>query len=436
MLDTLRRVYRALPLDHRTRAGVRSTLRRMARLLNPWGTSAYRPPSAEILRPPKSGRPDYLFFSLIDWHFRIQRPQHLAAEMAAAGHRVFYLSSELVEHPHPGFRIEALGGEGRLFQVRLHGSGSPSIYYSTPRRKIEAQLGAGLVSLLEWAQSSRVVLLVQHPFWLSVARAVPPGAVCRKLIYDCMDYHEGFDTFADSLRQAERELIQTADLTVVTSVWLRDFVAPNARRVALVRNAAEFAHFATPPADPYRDPGGRPVIGYYGALAEWFDVDLVRAVAERFSDALVLLLGHDQAHVQRALGDLPNVRFIGEVSYGDLPQYLHGFDVCLLPFRILPLTLATNPVKLYEYLSAGKPVVSVDLPEARECAGLVHVAAETEAFLAQVRQALASRGDRAAVAERQAYAASQTWRERGRELEREVECLPWQEPPRGSDLVY
>ena len=434
MLDTLKRLYRAMPLDHRTRAGVRSTLRRIARLLNSPGASAYRLPSAEILGASASGRPDYLFFAVIDWHFRIQRPQHLATELATTGHRVFYLSSEMVEHPRPGFRLEALGGEGRLFQVRLHASGSPSIYYSTPSRNVEAQLGAGLVSLLEWAQVERVLLLVQHPFWRSLALAVPQRKLYRKLIYDCMDYHEGFDTFADSLKKAELGLVRTADLTVVTSVWLRDLVAPNARRVALVRNASEFAHFATPPPIPYRDPSGRSVIGYYGALAEWFDVDLVRAVAERFSDALVLLLGHDQAHVQRALRDLPNVRFMGEVSYAELPRFLHGFDVCLLPFRIRPLTLATNPVKLYEYLSAGKPVVSVDLPEARECEGLIHVAAGTEAFLVQVRLALESGRDPAAAAVRQAFAASQTWRERARELELEVERLPWHGPLGGAGL--
>lgn len=425
MLDTLRRAYRALPLDHRTRARVRSVLRRIARLTNLWGSRVYQVPSAEILAPRDPRKPDYVFFSLIDWHFRIQRPQHLAREMVAAGHRCFYVSSELIEHPRPGFRVGDLGGEGRLFQVRLHGSGSPSIYFSTPSRKIGAQLAAGLRDLLEWAQVTHMVLLVQHPFWLSIARSVPREGVRSKLVYDCMDYHDGFDTFADSLRDAEQDLIRSADLTVVTSVWLRDFVAPNARQVALVRNAAEYAHFAIAPAHPFRDAKGRAVIGYYGALAEWFDVDLVRAVAKRFSDALVLLVGHDQAHVERALDDLPNVRFIGEVSYGDLPHFLHGFDVCLLPFRLLPLTLATNPVKLYEYLSAGKPVVSVDLPEARECAGLVRVAKGPDEFLVQVRQALEGRGDGEGIAARQAYAATQTWRERGRELERAIEGTPW-----------
>jgi glycosyltransferase involved in cell wall biosynthesis len=211
---------------------------------------------------------------------------------------------------------------------------------------------------------------------------------------------------------------------VVTSVWLRDFVTPQARRVALVRNAAEYSHFAKRPAECFRDPRGRAVIGYYGALAEWFDVELVRAVAARFTDCLVLLIGHDQAQIRRALADSPNVKLLGEVSYQELPYYLHGFDVCLLPFRIVPLTLATNPVKLYEYLSAGKPVVSVDLPEARQCEGTVMVAESAADFLMLVQAALESNQDGDAAAKRQAFAAEQTWQHRTLELQRAVESVP------------
>lgn len=418
MLATLRRAYRALPLSQRTRAGVRSMLRRVSWVVWPWRGvgGALLPPA-----PRDPSRPDYLIFSVIDWHFRTQRPQHLARELSAMGHRVFYLSSELAEHPRPGFRSESLDRAGRLFQVRLHARGSPAIYFAAPSEALESQLKSGLEGLLQWAGTNRLVCLVQHPFWVGLASQVH-GA---KLVYDCMDFHEGFDTFAEDLRQAERRLLRAADLTVVTSVWLKEYVAPLARRVALVRNAADYAYFATVPRERFRDSQGRAVIGYYGALAQWFDVDLVRAVAEQFDHCLILILGHDQAHIERALGDLANVQFLGEVSYSQLPYFLHGFDLCLLPFRILPLTLATNPVKLYEYLSAGKPVVSVDLPEARACDGMVRVAKDRGDFLRLVGQALEARGDGEAIARRQAFAATQTWQERGRALQAAVDAIPW-----------
>ncbi|MCQ3825395.1 glycosyltransferase, partial [Streptococcus agalactiae] len=78
----------------------------------------------------------------------------------------------------------------------------------------------------------------------------------------------------------------------------------------------------------------------------------------------------------------------GEVPYATLPYYLHGFDVCIVPFHITALTLATNPVKVYEYLSAGKPVVSVDLPEMQQFGTLVQVGHDGTAFIAAITRAL------------------------------------------------
>jgi glycosyltransferase involved in cell wall biosynthesis len=89
------------------------------------------------------------------------------------------------------------------------------------------------------------------------------------------------------------------------------------------------------------------------------------------------------------LSSCANVRLTGEKPYAELPQWLAGFDVCLIPFRITELTLATNPVKAYEYLSAGKPVVSVGLPELQQFGDLVYRAQDSDDFIAQVSRALA-----------------------------------------------
>src|SRR5207249_3841258 len=131
----------------------------------------------------------------------------------------------------------------------------------------------------------------------------------------------------------------------------------------IVHNGCEPGHFAERPQRVYVDRQRRPIIGYYGAIAEWFDTDLVLQLAGEIPSALILLVGADTAGVGEATRQIPNIVMTGEVPYNDLPFYLHAFDVCILPFKINELTLATNPVKAYEYLSAGKPVVSVDLPE-------------------------------------------------------------------------
>src|SRR3546814_10971732 len=149
--------------------------------------------------------------------------------------------------------------------------------------------------------------------------------------------------FRSDVLAAEASLTRDADLRVLAPAGRdRELAKANPNR-ALIRNAGEFEHFSKPPPGRYRDGAGRRIIGYYGAIADWFDVDLVRAVAREFPDCLVLLVGSDTAGVANRLADEPNVTMAGEVPYDRLPFYLHAFDLALLPFRIIPLTLATNP---------------------------------------------------------------------------------------------
>ena len=356
------------------------------------------------LAPPDGRVADVFVWSVIDWHFRTQRPQHLARALAAKGHRVFYVSNNFADATEPGFRVDPLDEDGRLFQVHLNLGGAPAIYYAMPTEQQAEALRASLAALLEWTCTRAAISLVQHPYWTPLVRAVPSA----RMVYDCMDHHAGFADNATAIVEAERRLVQDADLVVVTSEWLLTEVSPDARATALVRNAGEHAFFAQPPAKAFKDSGGRRIIGYYGAIAEWFDPELVRAVALAHPGALVVLVGNDTAGVGAKLADLPNLRMVGEVPYADLPYWLHGFDVCLLPFKVIPLTLATNPVKVYEYLAAGKPVVVVDLPEMTQFGEFVHVAADPESFARAVGDALAEDGPDD-VAGRQAFAEGQTW---------------------------
>jgi GT2 family glycosyltransferase/glycosyltransferase involved in cell wall biosynthesis len=378
----------------------------------------------------EAGRPDVFVWAVIDWHFRIQRPQHLASALATAGHRVFYLSNNLVDSPTPGFRAEALDASGRLFQVNLHAAGAPEIYHGAPGARTAADLRRSMGELMQWADSDGGLCILQHPFWLDVANAMPGAA----LLYDCMDHHAGFENNAACVLEAEDRLTRDADLLVVTSEWLDRKLADANPNRALIRNATEYAHFSDRPRRVYRDPKGRRVIGYYGAIAEWFDLALVRAIAERYTDCKLLLVGHDSIGAAARLAGLDNVEFTGEVAYDELPYYLHGFDVALLPFQVIELTLATNPVKVYEYLSAGKPVVAVDLPEIAQFGDLVHRAADPAAFVDAVALALAEAGEGAAarVEARKAFARQQTWEHRARQLDEAIAALP---APRVSVVV-
>lgn len=373
-------------------------------------------------------KPDIYLWAVIDWHFRIQRPQHLARALSEGGHRVFYMSNNFVDSTEAGFSIEPLDEQRRLFQVHLHLAGAPAIYAHSPTDAQRAQLAAGLCALAKWHGGENAVAIVQHPYWTLLAGRAP----VTRVVYDCMDHHAGFSNNTSGILAEERHLISASDLVIVTSQWLEQEIGREGRPVALIRNATEFGHFNQRPGHVFADPKGRQVIGYYGAIAHWFDIELVRAVALAFPAQLVLLVGSDTTGAGDALSDLKNVRLTGEVKYSELPYWLHGFDVCLLPFKVEPLTLATNPVKVYEYLSAGKPVVAVDLPEMTQFGGCVSVAGNTQEFLSAIGSALASSPTREEIDARETFAACQTWAHRAEELDA---ALAGTTPPRVSVIV-
>ena len=366
-------------------------------------------------QPSASGQQDYVFFGVIDWHFRHQRPQQLAMSIAQSGRRVFYLSVNFIDAEKPGFSIEPLHENWPIFQVFFNLPGAHTIYAGAPSQQTLDRLREGQRALWQQSNIQRAVHIVQHPYWYDLASFVAPA----RLVYDCMDFHAGFSNTGRSHEAAELQLLKLADLAVVTSDRLADFARQSgAKKIALIRNAAEFEHFHAAALTPRQKDPSRPVIGYYGAIAEWFDPALVEALSEKFPYANIELIGDDSAGMRSRLSHCRNVRFHGEKPYAELPSWLSSFDVCLIPFCINPLTLATNPVKVYEYLSAGKPVVSSDLPELAQLGDLVYRAHDAESFVHAVVHALDEKGEQAqALRDRRIdYARQQTWRHRADDL--------------------
>lgn len=432
--EALRRHYHRLPLPAPAKRLVSFTRHRVigstVRVLRQCTLSVSQFHAPAIKPAPKPDNlPDYIFWGVIDWHFRHQRPQQLALALANTGRRVFYISPNFTDDERAGFEVEALDAAGLLFQIKLFVTGAPVIYSAVPRLESVAQLRASIGEVLNWADCDQLVSLAQHPFWHDVASVLPNS----RLVYDCMDHHNGFGNNAESLLQLEESLLNESVLTVTTSTWLDEAVTPHAKQRALIRNAGDYNHFSSVPESVYRDPQGCRIIGYYGAIAEWFDLDLVEAVAKQHPECCVLLIGADTVNARSRLGKLPNVTFTGEIPYSQLPHYLHGFDVCLLPFKVVPLTLATNPVKAYEYLSSGKPVVAVDLPEMAQFDGLIYAVTDRESFLTAVGKVLAQPESEDLIRRRKVFAQGQTWKHRTETLIQQTESSAHE--PRVSVIV-
>ncbi len=370
-------------------------------------------PLLAAAREARRGVHDYIVFSIIDWHFRIQRPQHLASRIAARGSRVFYLSVQFVEpdvHAAP-FRIRSQPADG-VFELTLTCRAPlPVIYAGLEEERQIEEISASLAAVVAILGIANPVGIMQFPAWYPIAVSVPG----LTLIHDCLDHIAGFNNVSPRIVALEETLLAEADGVVVTSEYLAGIVGAR-RDCEIVRNGADTAYFSHPPESAY-EPRKRPVIGYYGAIADWFDMEIVLHCARKHRNWHFVLIGATEGADDAAARKLPNVEFLGEKPYRELTHYLYTFDVCIIPFKLVELIQATNPVKIYEYLCAGKPVVATAMPELTLLPeGLVRLAKSPVDFERKIASALAEKGD-AAPARRRAWAMRQSWSVRARAFE-------------------
>lgn len=373
---------------------------------------------------PISAKYDVIVLPIIDWEFRFQRPQQIATRLAAAGHRVFYVRTtfaDIAEGEAAG--LQGLGHD--VYGLQLPGPVSLNIYRGRPDALDVARWIDSIERLRRDARISEAVCLVDLPYWTPLAITLRSHFGWR-VVYDCMDRHAGFSTNDASMLELEDQLTRESDLVVVTSQTLLEEHQPQARATLLLPNAADYDHFnmrwSDPPADLGRMP--HPIIGYYGAIADWFDADLVAAAARAHPEWSFVLVGSTFNSDLSVLKALANVHLFGEQPYELLPGFLHAFDVATIPFRLTSLIEATNPVKFYEYLSAGKPVVSVPLPELVPHAAndLVTLASDAVSFVHAIERVLEE--DSAELAtRRQEFARANTWEQRTVELRAHVAQL-------------
>ena len=298
---------------------------------------------------------DVIVFSVIDYHFRYQRPQQIADHFAREGHRVFYINANFSPSGKPVIS-EIKDG---LWQVVLPNSLHGAVY-STNFEDAGADINALLDQIVFENGIRDALLIADYPNWVS-------GMLYLKkrygftLVTDYMDDYSGFDNAEERfIEEACVKLLRESDMVAASSNYLGEIAKKYNANVEIIRNGTEFAHFYQAYGEGSSE---KKAIGYYGAIAHWFDFEKIEYLSERFPETDIVLIG-SVTDGEARLKKLKNVRLLGEKPYSELPQYLGGFDVCLIPFDAsTSLIQATNPVKFYEYLSAGKKVVATEIPE-------------------------------------------------------------------------
>jgi glycosyltransferase involved in cell wall biosynthesis len=242
----------------------------------------------------------------------------------------------------------------------------------------------------------------------------------RLVIYHCVDEYAAFSGVPkEALVRMEQDLVRRAHLVLTSSEQLgleRRRLNPSTHFVSHGVDTRHFGKALDPltrvPEDIRWLPG--PVIGFFGLLADWVDLDIVRAMARARRDWSFALIGKAVTDVSPLRGE-PNIFLLGQKPYAALPGYCRGIDVGIIPFRLNDLTLRANPLKLREYLAAGLPVVATPLPEVRRYKDLVRLAYGTEGFLQEIQAALNERGEAARRRRAQSMAA-EGWEARVAEI--------------------
>ena len=334
------------------------------------------------------GRDTLICFSHLRWDFVFQRPQHLMTRFASEK-RVFYW-----EEP-------AAAGDGEAAFLDLKVCAKSGVIVATPRLPDAVQgaertnsLRALLDGLLAVEKIDRPIRWYYTPMMLGFSRHAPASAV----VYDCMDELSNFKFAPPELRELERELMAEADVVFTGGYSLYEAKQHQHANIHPFPSSVDRQHFAQARglADA-PEPAGhaglpRPRLGFYGVVDERMDLGLLAHIADARPDWTLVIVGPVVKINPADLPQRPNIKYLGGKTYAELPVYLGGWDVALMPFAINESTRFISPTKTPEYLAGGRPVVSTPIADViRHYGGLeaVKVAATPEAFVEACEAALA-----------------------------------------------
>ena len=321
-----------------------------------------------------------IVFPNIPWNYRKQRPQQIFSRLAKKGYNIFYISPITTDKEYLS-RLDSNIYEVHV-RTKTNGNVLRDFHLDIENENVFVE---SLTNLLGKYFSKKTFVFVLHPVWKNVAFRIPDV----KRVYDLMDLYSGFKESKSDLVDAEHVLISDSDVVLTTARNLFDYAKGLNKNVHMVKNGCDFEHFDRLKKNGVLDAlSDRPIVGYYGAITYWLDTEVLEGVVKNNQDKYFVFIGAVNTNNVRRLYRYRNVYFLGEVDYGELPGYLAYFSVCMIPFVLNDLILSTDPVKFYEYISSGKPVISARFPELKEYSDICYLYDSVDDFNMYLDEAL------------------------------------------------
>lgn len=335
------------------------------------------------------------------WGYMFQRPQQLARALAKEGYKVFYMVDTSFPYQPDWYVRGSLEIEPNLYLFNDNDCG---------KKLIEACKNKLLHVWQYWPHQLKTISI-----WKEMHNDIFK-------IYDCIDFIDTFDSYDGIINDFEKSILES-DCLLATAKSIKKDLAKFNKEVLYVPNAVTLGDFLNYELfhwsilDELKE-DQKKIIGYYGAIAEWFDFGTIIHLAKSNPDWWIVLVGEIYPTVENQVEDLKqynNIKILKRVSYNKIPHLLSLFDVAILPFVINDITLSTSPVKVFEYLAGGKNVVSAPLPEVLEIEG-VFIGEEKEEFVKKVKLALDTSNEIERVEYLRKIAEQNTWQKRVKKI--------------------
>ncbi len=353
---------------------------------------------------------DIVCFSSTRWDFLWQRPQQLMSRLSDR-HNILY-----VDH----FQPCTAGTLGQVNYEYFLTRAKKNLHVFSPHYATRTWLLNSLDKIYNEIGINRPALWVYYPTIVPALKFMEYSLLC----YDCVDDFSKFSWSPALNNSLEDSLIEKSDIIFVTSQRLMKLKKKSKQNPYLIPNGADVEHFSRALDHTTVCPQeimmlNRPVIGFVGAIYEWIDLDLIQCLCRLRPHWSFVLVGPKGAGVS-SLTCPENLYMLGKKEYKDLPGITKAFDACIIPFKLNDLTASANPVKLYEYLAAGKPVVSTPIPEVLKYKNVVSIAKGSTEFVRALEKSI-SQNSPENVQKRLRVARENSWEVRIEQMENIIE---------------
>jgi len=343
-----------------------------------------------------------LCFSHLRWNFVFQRPNHLMTRCAREGTVLF------IEEP---FFDSRQGDQPQLEQIA---SNLWRLVPHLPNDRSEEEDAEAVRVMIRAACDELGLLRPIHWFYTPMLLPLADGLPSCLTVYDCMDELSNFAFAPPELIERERKLMAKAQLMFTGGMALYEAkraLHPNVHGIPSSVDTAFFARARNAQPEPTDQAAlAGPIIGYCGVIDERLDLGLIEHIARERPDWQLVMIGPVVKIDEESLPSLPNIHYLGGKPYDQLPSYLAGWDVAIMPFALNEATRFISPTKTPEYLAAGLPVVSTairDVVEPYERLELVRIGQDEATFLAHLDDFVS--GDTLNEAKRDEFLSSVSW---------------------------